>query len=246
MSGKELPHAGHRDRVREIVEKGGFKTLPDYQKLEFLLFNGILYKDTKQIAYSLLERFGSLKNIFSADVGELVKVKNMTKNAALILRSYNEIFESVYNTEKIRLNSDNIVPFVHSLFTSDDTERLIMICLDDNNEVLSKEILTFGSVDRVSIPKPDLFAKILTGRTKKVILAHNHPSGILAPSQADFESNEQIKNLLTTFEIEFLDHFIVADDCVYSCYEGVRIRADQNSAYPKLNTFLNRQKLINK
>lgn len=242
----ELPHAGHRDRVREIVEKGGFKTLPDYQKLEFLLFNGIPYKDTKQIAYSLLERFGSLKNIFSADVGELVKVKNMTRNAALILRSYNEIFESVYNCATEHLNSDNIVPFVHSLFTTDDTERLIMICLNESNEVLSKEILTFGSVDRVTIPSKELIPKILSTPTKKVILAHNHPSGILAPSQADFESNETIKNLLASFQIEFLDHFIVAEDCVYSCYEGVRIRADKNSAYPKLNTFLNKQKQLKK
>lgn len=232
MEKTDLSHNGHRQRVREIVEKGGLKYMPDYQKLEFILFGGIPYKDTKPIAYELLRKFGSLKNVFNAPIDELVSVKNMTRNAAIIVRSYAEIFDCVFCDNRKILTINNILPFVFDLFANDKIERLILVCIKDTGEVLSTDILSYGNTDNVVIPTETIARKIVVVGAKKVFLAHNHPSDSITPSPNDLQSNEIVEELCTRMNVEFIDHFIVGENCIFSCDLNVRLSASEDSVYP--------------
>lgn len=134
MGIKVSSHSGHRERVRYVVEHNGLRYLPPYQVLEFLLFYGIPYKDTKPIAYELLSKFGTLKNVFLADVKELMQVKNMTRNAALLLKSYGEIHDFVFKaelSEKTVLGPNNVLSYLRDLFSEDLTEKLVIISLNE-------------------------------------------------------------------------------------------------------------------
>ena len=83
---KKIPEkscAGHRMRLKERYTSVGFKGLHDVEKLELLLFFAIPRKDTKDTARNLINRFGSLNNVFEANIDQLVQVDGVTPNAAL-------------------------------------------------------------------------------------------------------------------------------------------------------------------
>ena len=86
------PHAGHRSRLKKQVEQYGLDSLPDERILEYMLFFSIPYKDTLPISKALLERFGSLENVFKAPPEELKKIKNMTNDAATMLSTLPAIY----------------------------------------------------------------------------------------------------------------------------------------------------------
>jgi len=232
MAKTEYPHAGHRDRIRVTVENGGLSSLPEYQQLEYLLFAGIPYRDTKPIALELLSTFGSLKAVLCASVEDLTKIKCMTRNAALILRSYNDIYNSVFKHEKIILNADTIIPFIVSLFENQDTECFLMVNLKSNYEVINVTTIAYGNVDSIIFPTAKIIRIAASHNADKIILAHNHPSDCVAPSHADERGNGVIREDLGRIGIEYLDHFIVGKTCVFSCAHGVRISADENAVYP--------------
>ena len=62
-------HSGHRERIREQYKKGGAETFPDHQFLELLLTYAIPRRDTNELAHALLERFGSLEGVVTAEIG---------------------------------------------------------------------------------------------------------------------------------------------------------------------------------
>lgn len=78
------PHKGHRIKVRNRYYETGFNGMADHNVLEMLLFFGIPFKDTNELAHDLIARFGSFSAVLEADVKDLVSVKGMTENAACL------------------------------------------------------------------------------------------------------------------------------------------------------------------
>ena len=78
-------HKGHREKVKQRYYEAGLNSMPDHNILEMLLFFGIPYKDTNEMAHELIARFGSFSGVLEADVKDLVTVKGMTENAAFLI-----------------------------------------------------------------------------------------------------------------------------------------------------------------
>lgn len=217
-----------------MVENNGLKFLPPYQVLEFLLFYGIPYKDTKPIALELLAKFGSLKGVFTADLEELTSVNNMTKNVALLLRSFAEVYESVFKSseEKIILGPNNILSYLRKLFEGDLTERLIAIRIMKDGTLVGCDTLAYGEPDKVTIPTKELMQIVLRNKASQVILAHNHPSRLIIPSQEDQHSNDMLGTLLSSVGVRLIDHVIVSGEFAYSCFLRCRMSTSDTSVYP--------------
>lgn len=234
MKKDDFTHGGHRERVRYVVENNSLKNLPEYQTLEFILFYGIPYKDTKPIAYALLNKFGSLKNVFTADVASLMQVKNMTRNAALLLRSFGDVYESVFKEtrEAIVLGPNNILPYLKDIFHSDETERLVLICLAADNSIISCTTLAFGDPESIILPTKDLMNVVIRTDAKKIILAHNHPSKSVLPSRADYQSTDVAGTVANAIGVQLVDHIIISGDTAYSCFLRCRMSMGEDSVYP--------------
>ena len=84
--GKAAHYHGHRDRLRERFRESGDRALADYELLELLLFSLIPRRDTKPIAKALLERFGSLPEIFGAPIERLMEVSGIGEIVATDLK----------------------------------------------------------------------------------------------------------------------------------------------------------------
>lgn len=218
------------------MEENGLKTLLPHQILEFLLFYGIPYKDTKEIARELLATFGDFENVLLASVDDLTKVKGMTKNAALLLHSLPEIFAFYRRSKtspKTVLTPDKLLAYLETLFSEKQNECFFLISLDASHKLIHTDQIAEGSYGSVFPDPKTIVEKSLKHNAASVILAHNHPSSVPSPSENDIKSTNKLESVLSAIGIKLLDHIIVGADSAYSFYLKSVLRTDNDlSFYP--------------
>lgn len=216
---KDVKGAGHRGRIRNLVGKAGLKALTQQQIIEFLLFFGIPFKDTKTVASSLFSRFGNMRKICDADIESLMEIKGMTRSAASLLRTVPaiaEIYGSVNKLPDRVFKAENILPFLITTFGEQTTEFFCLISINEKNKIVHNDIFTVGSVDNLDIVAKDLVETAKIHDSKKVLVAHNHPSNDVSPSEADIENTAKMREMFRGIGVEFLDHLILGKDSAYS------------------------------
>lgn len=216
----------HRERVRASILENGVSTMAPYQVLEYILFHAIPYKDTKEIAHTLIKKYGGFSEVLDAEINGLMKVKNMTFNAALLLHCLPDISRLYYtdkNQPKAIFDSAKAVPYLRSILRGEAEEILVMLSLDANFKLLHTDKFEYGSSGSANIDMKKLVDCSLNNEAKKIILAHNHPSNCPKPSQNDVNSTAILRTVFASLSIEFIDHFIIADDCAYSLSCKTRI-----------------------
>ena len=199
MEKKENLHAGHRRRKKEQFLKYGLDAFAPHEALELLLFYAIPRVDTNALAHALLTRFGSLDGVFKAPVEELCRVEGIGENAALLLR----LVPQIYRRSQTELDkpgqairtSDEAGAFFKKYFWSERNELLLELCLDGKFRLLA-DAVRFALADNAMF----------------VYLAHNHPSGLALPSEADCQATMAVETGLRTMGIRLLDHIIVAEN----------------------------------
>lgn len=212
-------HAGHRERMKQRFRETGLKGFDDVNVLELMLFYVIPRQDTNPIAHALIEHFGSFQDVIEASYEELLKVKGVGENTATYLRLIPEVCKR-YTREKQKRKAaytslQDMADFVIPLFSFDMEETLFMICLDAGNHITYCEPISHGNLDSVMIEPREVVQKAMNRRATRVVLAHNHPSGIASPSLSDVSLTQNLKEALQLFNIELMDHFIVAEQtCV--------------------------------
>ena len=82
---------GHRARLRNKILTGKADLLEDYEILELILMYAIPRKDVKPLAKNLIERFGSLGNVVSAPLSDLLEVSGVKESTAALLKSLQEV-----------------------------------------------------------------------------------------------------------------------------------------------------------
>lgn len=213
-------HSGHRERVKNSVLANGLESMLPHQILEYLLFFAIPYKDTNELAHTLMEKFGSLDKVLDANAADLFNVKGMTKNAALLINSLPEVF-SAYQKSKRKprqiLNVENVIPYLRSLVENKRGECLYIICLDAKNSILHTEQLARG-IDTIFLSAKDIIQTAMLHKSRSIILCHNHPSDIEQPSEADIHCTAVLKQTLSLLGIKLLDHIIIGSDSSYSFF----------------------------
>ena len=209
-------HEGHRQRKRKQFLVSGLDAFQEHEVLELLLYYAIPRKDTNPIAHALLKKFGSLDAVFSAPVEELMRVEGIGENAAalirLILPLYRRIRISATAEETILNSTEKAGAFFVSRFAGERTEVMYQACLDAKGKLLSVTKLSTGDVNFVHADIRSIVQNALLCHASAVILAHNHPSGVALPSDADNAVTLQVHQVLQGVGVVLFDHIIVADD----------------------------------
>lgn len=213
-------HAGHRQRMRTRFEKDpDFDYFTEHEALELFLFNGIPQKDTNVIAHRLIETFGSLSNVFDATIEELLSVKGMTLNAVMMIKetlAMANLYHRSYNNSKINLyNASQVTKFSKNFFMNKHHEIIYAIFLDVNDRLISAVDIGKGEATHSNIDIKRLVRLANARHTVKLILMHNHPSGVLRPSVADLSTTCALLIDLYLNDITLVDHIIFAPDGRY-------------------------------
>lgn len=167
------------------------------------------------LARRLLERFGGLRPLLDASEEALVSVQGVGPARARLIRSLPEIARryfacSVVVGEPIRSPADTEL-FLLSRLRHLGHELFCCLYLDNRHRVLAFEELFRGTIDGTSVYPREVVKAALDINAAAVILAHNHPSGVAEPSQADERITRRLKAALELVDIRLLDHLIVGD-----------------------------------
>jgi DNA repair protein RadC len=212
---------GHRERLRERFEKGGFTGFHDYEVLEMLLTFIFRQGDVKPLAKELIKTFGSFSKVLDASVPELENVKGMGKASALSLHAFRETM-AYYFQDHVTVDKDQItkmsalVEMLRASIGHKQNEILFAIFLNAKNEVLTTKELGEGTVSQASAFPRKILEEALQQKATSIILAHNHPGGIAEPSQHDESITTEIQKALALIEITLQDHIILANNEYYS------------------------------
>ncbi len=208
-------HDGHRERMRERVSKTGFDGLKDHELLEMLLYYSIPRKDTNELAHEIIDHFGSFANVLEANKEELVKIKGVSEYTATLIKMMLPI-SSRYTSERnsnIKLrNSDASGKYLVKYYKGCNKEKVVLLCLDSNNRVLSVNDVCDGDATNVAVNLRRIVEIVMkSDEIKGAIIAHNHPNGIAIPSLDDLNATKEIKRSLGVLGVTLIDHIIVGD-----------------------------------
>lgn len=210
-------HQGHRGRLRKRFLNDGLELFEDHQVLELLLFTALPRRDTNRIAHLLLQRFGSLSAVLDADVGDLASVPGVGEAAAAFLslipavtRRY--LHDSATRVKRPLRDPESSRKFVIPLMAGRVEEVFYVLCLDNQCRLLFPALVARGTVKEALISPRKLVETVLRHRSVNVILAHNHPSGVLQASKSDVHLTVMVQNILVPMGIRLVDHLIVAGD----------------------------------
>lgn len=211
---------GHRARLRGRLLEGGPDSLLDHELVEYLLALAIPRRDTKPLAKQLLNHFGGLSALITADAESLALQPGMGETSTAALKivqaaALRMISEPV--REKPILSSwQALLDYLRADMAHLSNERVRTLYLDTKNQLIRDEIASEGSIDQAAIYTREVVRRALDLGAAAVILVHNHPSGDSAPSRQDITMTREIQEAGQRLGITLHDHIIVGKDGYHS------------------------------
>jgi DNA repair protein RadC len=208
------------ERPREKLLKLGSETLSDAELLAIFLRTGIQGCSAVDLARNLLSTFGSLRGLLSATQTEFCQVKGIGQAKFVQLQASIEMSKR-YLAEKMdkidALNSvEQTQTFLLSKLRDQKQEVFAVLMLDSQHRLIKYRPMFFGTIDSASVYPRVLVKQALDDNAAAVILAHNHPSGVAEPSQADQHITRRIVDAMALVDIRVLDHFVIGDGVAVS------------------------------
>ena len=207
------PGAGHRERLRQRLLKGGAEALADYELLEFLLFAAIRQGDTKPIAKRLIDRFGSLSAVLNAAPGALAQVKGMGEASAASLHAValaaRRMARGAVQEKPVLGSWQSLLDYLAIDMGELKHERVRVLYLDTRNRLIDDHLAAEGSIDEAAIHPREVIRRAFDVGASALILVHNHPSGDPEPSRADIQITNRIAEAGRLLNIIVHDHVIV-------------------------------------
>ncbi|WP_423251524.1 JAB domain-containing protein [Pasteurella multocida] len=127
----------------------------------------------------------------------------------------------VYQSDTTFNDSTMVMDFVKMKLGLKEREEFMVLFLDNQHKLLSAEILFQGTINATAVFPREVFKRALEINAAALILAHNHPSGQVTPSQSDRNITTKIKDAAALFDIHVLDHIIVGGTNTYSFVENL-------------------------
>ena len=217
---KKNVHDEHRKRMREKFKKFP-QSMPDHELLEMLLYYSIPRIDTNAMAHELFDLAKNrLENVFSFDRTQIKSIDGLGEKSAelicLLKEINNRIERERLDCKKVKkLTTQNIKNYLIGEFFGQTKEQFMMISVDMECNIINKHILSVGSESSSVVSVKEIVRNAVADKAIFVFLAHNHPNGLLIPSQTDIDLTKTVCEALALVEIPVIEHYIVTDkDCI--------------------------------
>ena len=212
------------ERPREKLLQRGSEALTDAELLAIFLRTGTPGKSAVDLARELLIDFGSLQALLDADLSRFCQANGLgsAKYAQLqaVLEMARRHFKEILQRGNALTSPDITRAYLSAHLRGYSYEVFACLFLDNQHRVIKLDELFRGTIDSASVYPREVAKQALHHNAAAVIFAHNHPSGISEPSQADRQITEKLKQALALFDIRVLDHFIIGDGQPYSFAEN--------------------------
>lgn len=188
---------------REKMLRSGIASLSDVELLALFLRTGTPGKDVMTLAKEILQHFGSLYGLLSADFAQFRGVNGIGLAKFAQLKGIAELARRYYsvrmNEESALLSPEMTREFLQSQLTGEEREIFPVIFLDAQHRVLQHSRLFSGTLNHVEVHPREIVREAIKFNASAVILAHNHPSGCAEPSKADKLITERVIKVLPVY-----------------------------------------------
>jgi len=215
---KRLKSIAAIDRPREKIVARGARSLTDVELVAAIIGTGTKGNDVMQAAQQVIE---VIDNTTTGDfpLDKLMAISGIATVKATLLAAAWEFVRRRVKTDGTRIVKPVDVLNIVQHYADRRQEHLLCLSLNGANEVIQCRVVTIGLSDRSLVHPREVFADPLTDRAAAVIIAHNHPSGQLFPSDEDRRITVRLLQAGELLGIPILDHVIFTTKGHYSFKE---------------------------
>ncbi len=211
------------ERPRERLLAAGPGGLSDAELLAIFLRTGARGKSAVDLARELLARFGGLRALIAADQEAFCATPGLGPAKFAQLQAVMEIARRHLGETLVReqafTDPDGVRRFLLAQLRDRPHEVFCCLHLDTRHRLIAFDELFQGTIDGASVHPREVVRRALGRNTAAVIFAHNHPSGVAEPSEADRRITRRLADALALVEIRVLDHIVVGDGYAVSFAE---------------------------
>jgi len=202
------------DRPRERLLARGAGALSDAELLALCLGTGVRGISAVDLGRALLAQYGGLGGLLGADQRALLRLHGLGPAKSALLGAVLELARRALG-EQLHTGAALTAPgtvrdYLRLLLGTRPHEAFVCLFLDAQHRVIRAEELFRGTLTQTSVYPREVVKAALAANAAAVIFAHNHPSGVAEPSQADELLTRQLTEALSLVDVHVLDHFIVA------------------------------------
>lgn len=206
VSMKKISQLAVHDRPREKLVRLGPKVLSDQELLCVLLGTGVKGCNVQQLAANVIALLD--RSNVDISVRDLEGIPGLGPAKASVVVSALEFSRRRISSDGNKISTpEDVIPLISHL-ADRKQETFLCISLNGAHEVIATRVVTIGLANVCQVHPREVFADPITDRACAVIVAHNHPSGDLTPSEQDFAVTERLKAAASILGIKFLDHLI--------------------------------------
>ena len=209
------------DRPREKLVTKGRQALSDAELLAILLSSGNREETAIQLAQRILNgNQNSINQLAKLQLNDLKKYKGVGEAKAVTILAALEIGRrrtDIGLEEKIKVTSSQTAyNAIKSKLSDLPHEEFWVIFLSRNNNVIKTDCISKGGVNGTVVDTRLIFKPAIECLASGIILAHNHPSGNLKPSQEDIHLTKKVKEAAKLIDMTVQDHLIIGDQVYFS------------------------------
>lgn len=142
-------------------------------------------------------------------------MKRVTKYDVRLVKESSSLYD--YDEKKLT-NPQAVADLLNEIFDMENLcdEHFVMLALSSKLRVVGAFDVHTGTINSSMVSMRSLFSRAMLCNANSIIVAHNHPSGVIKPSREDDSITRRIKEAGELLDIKLLDHLIIGEDCYYS------------------------------
>ncbi len=203
------------ERPREKLLAQGANALSDAELLAIFLRTGVRGKTAVDLARQLLKEFGGLRHLLNAGQKAFCSHSGLgpakySQLQAVLEMGHRHLFETLQRGETLT-DPTQTRQYLSARLRDHPHEVFACLFLDNRHRVICFEELFRGTINGASVHPREVVKSALHHNAAALILAHNHPSGIAEPSEADRQLTRKLQQALALVDIRVLDHIVIGD-----------------------------------
>ena len=214
---KSITQLENIDKPREKLIKKGANALKNYELLAILLGSGVQGKDVISLSNEIIKLFED--DFENLNLEKLLSIHGLGLAKASQILSSIELSRRYLIKQNKKITSANDVYEELKEYHNKKQEYFLALYLDGANHLIQTKIITIGILNQSLVHPREVFSYAIEKRCASIIVAHNHPSGILEASSEDINVTKRLKESGKILGIELLDHLIITKDGYLSLKE---------------------------
>ncbi|MCB4781989.1 MAG: DNA repair protein RadC, partial [Sulfurovum sp.] len=202
------------DKPREKLISKGVEALKNEELMAVLIGSGVQGNDVRKLSKEIISVLNA--GLDKVSLETLCDIRGLgTAKASQILSAIELSKRYLICTHKRITDAKDVYEELQN-YCNKKQEYFLSITLDGASHIINTRTVFIGTLNQSMVHPREVFANAIADRAAGIIIAHNHPSGTLRPSQADIRITERLKEVAKLVGIELLDHVILSQEGYYS------------------------------